>query len=397
MTMQARRLTAAHRAAAMPPFHAMVMTAAARELEAQGRPVRHLELGQPSTPAPAAAREAVMAALARPDGLGYTAAAGLPALRERLARHDSDRSGRGVTPAEIMVVAGASAGFTLAFLAAFDVGDRVAVVEPGYPCYRNALEALGVQVVRIAVGPDTRWAPTPDVLDAAGPLDGLVLASPSNPTGTVLDDTALGVLVAWADARGVQLVVDEIYHGLAYGGPAPSVLAHTNRAIVVNSFSKYFSMTGWRLGWLVVPGALVDAVERLQQNLYICAPHVSQVAGLAALDAHEELGAHVHRYADRRRRMLDGLTRAGITDTAPADGAFYVYADVSELLERAGIPDSMSLCRRWLDDLGVACTPGVDFDLERGAHTVRWSYAGDDADLDTAIELMTDWIGDHGA
>ena len=379
----------------MPPFHAMAMTAAARDLEAQGRKVRHLELGQPSTPAPVAARHAVVHALTQADGLGYTAAAGLPALRERLAQHDSERSGQVVSAARIMVVAGASAGFTLAFLAAFDVGDRVAVVEPGYPCYRNALEALGVHVVRLAVGPDTRWAPTPELLDAAGPLDGLVLASPSNPTGTVLDDAALGQLVAWADARQVQLVVDEIYHGLTYDRTAPSVMAHTDRAIVVNSFSKYFSMTGWRLGWLVAPDMLFDAVERLQQNLYICAPHVSQVAGLAALDAHDELSVHVGRYAQRRQHMLDGLAAAGITDLAPADGASYVYADVGDLLARAGVGDSLTLCRRWLDDLGVACTPGVDFDLERGGRTVRWSYAGDDADLDAALELMTDWIGTH--
>ena len=386
---------AAQRAAAMPPFHAMAMTAAAHRLEAQGRQVLHLELGQPSTPAPAAARQAVAEALTAPLPLGYTSAAGLPALRERLARHDGERAQVGIDPAQIVVVAGASAGFTLAFLAAFDAGDRVAVVEPGYPCYRNALGALGVEVVRVPVGPETRWAPTPDLLERVGPLDGVVLASPSNPTGTVLDDAALEALVTWSQARGVQLVVDEIYHGLTYAGPAPSVLSHTRGAVVVNSFSKYFSMTGWRLGWMVLPDALVDAVERVQQNLYICAPHISQVAGLAALDAHDELAAHVHRYSAQRTLLLDGLAAAGIANTAPADGAFYVYADVSDLLQRSGVNDTMALCNRWLDELGVACTPGIDFDLDRGAHTVRWSYAGAADDLATAVELIERWIGEH--
>ncbi len=397
MTEGVHHLTAARRAAAMPPFHAMAMSAAAQVLESQGRTVYHLELGQPSTPAPAAARRAVIDALEAGESLGYTSAAGLPALRERLAVHDTQRSGHAVTPQQIMVVAGASAGFTLAFLAAFDAGDRVAVLEPGYPCYRNTLEALGVDVVRIPVDAATRWGPTPELLDTVGPLDGLVIASPSNPTGTVLDDDALGALVAWADGRGVQLVVDEIYHGLTYESPAPSVLSHTDKAVVVNSFSKYFSMTGWRLGWMVVPDLLRDAVERLHQNLYICAPHTSQIAGLAALDAHDELGEHLVRYSHQRSLLHDGLTAAGFTRLAPADGAFYVYGDVTEILHRSGVVDSLSLCHRWLEELGVACTPGIDFDVDRGANTVRWSYAGRADDLSAAVEALQRWMREYAS
>ena len=310
----------------------------------------------------------------RADPLGYTNAPGSWALRRRIAQHYDERYDVTVEPADILVVGGASAGFTLAFLAAFDAGDRVGVIEPGYPCYRNALLAMGVEPVAIPVGPATRWAPTAELLAAAGPLDGLVIASPSNPTGTVLSAERLEMVVAWCAQQGVQLVADEIYHGITYGEPAPTVLASTRDAVVVNSFSKYFSMTGWRLGWMVVPGHLHDAVERLQQNLYICAPHVSQIAGLAAFDAAEELDAHVQRYAANRDLLTAGLAAAGITEVAAADGAFYVYADVTELAAAAG--GSMALCGQWLEQLGVAATPGLDFDLARGDQFVRFSYAG---------------------
>jgi aspartate/methionine/tyrosine aminotransferase len=372
----------------------MAMSALASAREAAGRRVLHLEVGQPSTPAPAAAREAAAAAIRAGEPLGYTNATGLASLRRRLARHDSDRSGTEVDPARVLVVGGASAGFTLAFLACFDSGQRVAVVEPGYPCYRNALLALGIEPVAVPVGPETRWAPTPELLDAAvvnGPLHGLVIASPSNPTGTVLSHDALASIVAWCDEHGVRLVADEIYHGITYHGPAASVLAHTGAAVMVNSFSKYFSMTGWRLGWMVVPDELTGAVERLHQNLYICAPHVSQVAGLAALDATDELEAHVARYAANRDVLLSGLAAAGIDRVADADGAFYVYADVGHLLGTWGVADSMELCRRWLDELDLACTPGLDFDLVRGPSRVRFSYAGDVADLSLACERLAGW------
>jgi aspartate/methionine/tyrosine aminotransferase len=372
----------------------MAMSREATLREADGHRVLHLEVGQPSTGAPRLAIDAVTAALDRP--LGYTDADGLATLRRRITRHHLERHGVTVDADRVAAVAGASAGFTLAFLAAFDTGARVGVIEPGYPCYRNTLLALGMVPVPIAVGPDTRWAPTSELLEAAGPLDGLVVASPSNPTGTLLDSPTLAALVAHCETNDITLIADEIYHGITYGpDPAPTVLTHTDRAIVVNSFSKYYSMTGWRIGWMVVPDVFIDHVARLQQNLYICAPHVSQVAATAAMDATDELDAHVVRYATNRGVLLDRLAEAGIDDVAEADGAFYVYADIGHLLdERLGAgADSMTLCRTWLSELGVACTPGVDFDLVRGGRFVRFSYAGRTDHVAEACELLSGWMG----
>ncbi len=382
-------LTEALRAATVPPFHAMAMSRRAAELAARGAPVRHLEVGQPATGAPATSRAAVTAALDAAEPLGYTNAPGSMALRRRIARHYDERYGVVVDAADVLVVGGASAGFTLAFLAAFDAGDRVGVIEPGYPCYRNTLLALGVEPVPIPVGPATRWAPTPELLAAAGSLDGLVIASPSNPTGTVLDADRLAAITGWCSSHDVQLVADEIYHGITYQGPAPTVLTSSRDAVLVNSFSKYYSMTGWRLGWMVVPSHLHDAVERLQQNVYICAPHVSQVAGLAAFDATDELDGHVRRYAANRAILVDGLDAAGITEVADADGAFYVYADVTDLA--AAVGGSMQLCNRWLDEIHVATTPGLDFDLARGDRFVRFSYAGHGPEIAEAVERLQHW------
>jgi aspartate/methionine/tyrosine aminotransferase len=367
----------------------MAMSLRATEVAAQGHSVLHLEVGQPATGAPSLAREAAVAALAAQQPMGYTNAPGTMGLRRRIARHYGDQYGVEVAPTSVMVVGGASAGFTLAFMAAFDAGQRVGVVEPGYPCYRNTLLALGVEPVAIPVGPDTRWAPTAELLDAAGPLDGLVIASPSNPTGTVLATDRIASIVEWCDAHRVQLIADEIYHGITYRGAAPSVMAATNDAVVINSFSKYFSMTGWRLGWMVVPPHLFDAVERLQQNVYICASHISQIAGLAAFEARDELDVHVHRYAANRALMFDGLAAAGITDVAEADGAFYVYADVTNLADACG--GSMALCHRWLDEIHVAVTPGLDFDLARGHRFVRFSYAGHAEHISEALDRLHTW------
>ena len=375
-------IEAALRAAAVPPFHAMAMSREASALEASGRRILHLEVGQPSTPLPTLARDAVRAHLDAP--LGYTNAAGLQSLRRRLAEREHVDSSR------ILVVAGASAGFTLAFLTLFEPGDRVGVLEPGYPCYRNALIALGMTPIAIPVGPESRWAPTAGHLERAGHLDGLVLASPSNPTGTVLGAAALAEVTSACRERDITVVADEIYHGIVEGEPAPKVLDHEPDAVVVNSFSKYWSMTGWRVGWLVVPDAVVDTVERLQQNLYICAPHVSQVAALAALDATDELDGHVARYRANRRVVIEGLAAAGITELAPADGAFYVYAHVPQLTTALGI-DSLELTRRWLHEAGVAATSGIDFDLARGHEYVRFSYAGAGSDLAEACELLAGW------
>lgn len=372
----------------------MAMARAASLHAADGRRVLHLEVGQPATPAPEVSRRAVADHLG--DPLGYTDAGGLDDLRERLATI----SGGQPDPSRVFVVAGASAGFSLAFLTLFEPGQRVGVVEPGYPCYRNTLIAMGVEPVPIAVGADTRWAPTPDDLVASGHLDGLILASPSNPTGTVLTTAVLSDLAAHCRAQGIAVIADEIYHGIVADdfdpgdgniGRAPKLLDHTDDGIVINSFSKYFSMTGWRIGWAVVPDHLADTYERLQQNLYICAPHVSQIAALAALDAGDELDGHVARYRDNRHVVIDGLAAAGIVDIAPADGAFYVYAHVPHLTTGVGL-DSVELCRRWLDDLGVATTPGVDFDLRRGHEYVRFSYAGRQDDLREACDLLAGWL-----
>jgi len=376
-------IEAALRAASVPPFHAMAMSRQASQLEAAGRHILHLEVGQPSTPLPARAREAVREHLDKP--LGYTNAGGLQSLRQRLARRYAD-----VDASRILVVGGASAGFTLAFLTLFEPGDRVGVLEPGYPCYRNALIALGITPVPIPVGPETRWAPTPNHLDSAGNLDGIIIASPSNPTGTVLGADALGELTSACRERDVIVIADEIYHSIVDGPPAPQILDYHPEAFVVSSFSKYFSMTGWRVGWIVAPDSVVDTVERLQQNLFICAPHVSQVAALAALDATDELDQHVERYRANRHLLIDGLAAAGITDIAPADGAFYVYAHVPQFTRELGI-DSLELCQRWLIELGIAATSGIDFDLARGDEYVRFSYAGTGDDVGKAVGLLAGW------
>jgi len=369
-------------AAAVPPFHAMAMSRYASEREASGSRVLHLEVGQPSTPLPRLARLAVEDALEHP--LGYTTAAGLHRLRGRLAERYTD-----VEPGRVLVVGGASAGFTLAFLSMFEPGARVGVVEPGYPCYRNTLIALGLTPVPIAVGDESRWAPTPELIAAAGHLDGLVLASPSNPTGTVLGADAMDRCAEHCRVTGIRIVADEIYHGIVET-PAPQMLDHDRDAFIISSFSKYWSMTGWRVGWVVAPDSLVDTVERLQQNLFICAPHVSQVAALAALDATEELEGHVERYRANRRVMIDGLSAAGIDEIAPADGAFYVYAHVPRYTTELGI-DSLALCHRWLDEIGVCATPGIDFDLARGHEYVRFSYAGHSDGLVEACDLLATW------
>jgi aspartate/methionine/tyrosine aminotransferase len=370
------------RAAAVPPFHAMARSRYAREREASGQRVLHLEVGQPSTPLPLLARIAVEDALEHP--LGYTTAPGLQRLRQRLATLYAH-----VEPSRVLVVGGASAGFTLAFLTLFESGARVGVVEPGYPCYRNTLIALGLTPVPIAVGHESRWAPTPELIAAAGDLDGLVLASPSNPTGTVLGAKAMDGVAEHCRVNDIRIVADEIYHGIVEE-PAPQMLDHHPDAFVISSFSKYWSMTGWRVGWVVVPDSVVDTVERLQQNLFICAPHVSQVAALAALDATEEIDGHVDRYRANRRVMIDGLAAAGIDEIAPADGAFYVYAHLPRYTTDIGI-DSLALCHRWLDEIGVCATPGIDFDLARGHEYVRFSYAGHRKDLTEACDLLATW------
>ena len=370
---------------AVDPFIVMDVMERARALEASGRRVVHMEVGQPGTPAPAAARRALAAALDR-DGLGYTVALGLPELRAGIAALYRDRHGLAIDPARVIVTAGASGAFVLAFTALFDAGDRVGLGLPGYPSYRAILKALSLEAVGIETRAADRYQPV--AADLPADVAGLVVASPANPTGTMLDRPAMAALAEACRARGAALISDEIYQGLEYGAPAVSALEVDDGATVVNSFSKYWSMTGWRLGWLVVPEAHVRTYERLAQNMFICAPHASQVAALAALDAGAELEANRAVYAANRRLMLDRLPATGFDRIAPPDGAFYVYADVSGL----GV-DSRELSARLLEEAGVAVTPGLDFDPGRGAGTLRFSYAGATADIEEGLDRLVRWRG----
>jgi aspartate/methionine/tyrosine aminotransferase len=372
------------------PFFVMEIAGLAAENMQTGEAVMQLHVGQPMGGAPQGAREAAARALLT-QPLGYTTSPGLPELRARISRHYADLYGISVDPQRITVVAGASAGFVLAFLACFDVGSRVAVSEPGYPCYRNSLLALGCEPVGIPLGPETSYRPTrgaiEETIKSSGPLDGLVIASPSNPTGTVLSADDLAGIVAICDEQDITLIADEIYHGITFGQGASTVLSQSDSVVVLNSFSKYFGMTGWRLGWIVAPPELVEPLDRFGQNLYICASHVSQVAGLAAFDCADELDARVEQFAQKRRIVLDGLAAAGLTKVAPPDGAFYVYVDVSEFTD-----DSWALCKQWLDEIKVSCAPGIDFDPVRGHHYVRLSYAGSSDEVTEAMKRIGTWV-----
>jgi aspartate/methionine/tyrosine aminotransferase len=370
------------------PFIVMDVMEAARAREAAGADVVHMEVGQPGTPAPRRAIEAVAAAM-RSGPLGYTVAMGLPALRERIARRYRDRHGVAVDPGRIAITMGASGAFILAFCALFDAGARVAIADPGYPAYRNILRALDCVPVRLAADAATRFQPDPHLLaDAsrAGPLAGVLAASPANPTGAMLDAQAMAALIGECRRIGASFVSDEIYHGIEYAGRAASALEISDDVIVVNSFSKYFSMTGWRVGWMVVPDALTETVERLAQNLFICPPHIAQVAALAAMDAEDELEANVAVYRANRDLLLNELPRAGFSCFAPCDGAFYLYADVSGMTD-----DSVDFCRRMLAEAGVAATPGVDFDPVRGRREVRFSFAGPTAAMAEGARRLRAW------
>ncbi len=374
----------------VPPFYVMEVMQAASQREAAGLEVLHLEVGQPSTPAPSGALAAASRALGE-DRLGYTGAAGIPELRQRISDWYQERYGLGIPMERIVVTTGASGSCVLGFLSVFDAGDRVVVLEPGYPCYRNDLQAFGVDVLPLAVGHESDFRPTIQQLEAVGPVDGLVIASPSNPTGTVLPETVLRNVIDWATAHDVRLVVDEIYHGISFGVTTPSALAFTDDVLILNSFSKYFSMTGWRLGWIVAPPPVAEAAVRLAQSLTIAPPTISQLAALAAFDCIDELEDNVARYRQNRSVVLDGLAAAGFDRIAPADGAFYAWVDVSALRIGGRQLDSPALCSRWLDELGVATTPGIDFDRRRGRDFVRLSYAGDIAEIGEAMSRIATW------
>lgn len=370
----------------VPPFYAMEVLREANARAAAGGQVLHLEVGQPSTAAPPAVIEAAKRALDTHQ-LGYTEALGIGDLRRCIATHYRDMYGLAVDPAQVVVTTGSSGAFMLSFLAAFDHGDRVALAAPGYPAYRNILQALGLAPVSIPTGAESRFQPAVVHLEALDPpVQGLIVASPSNPTGTMLSRAELAALYAYCRERGIRLISDEIYHGIVYGEPAATALAFGDAAIVVNSFSKYFSMTGWRLGWMVLPEDLLRPVERLAQNLFISPPTLPQLAAQTVFDCKAELDGNVRRYAENRRLLLEQLPRAGFDDLAPADGAFYIYADVSRLTN-----DSQEFCRRMLAETGVAATPGIDFDPERGHRFVRFSFAGTTADIATATERLIAW------
>ncbi|HEU5267833.1 MAG TPA: aminotransferase class I/II-fold pyridoxal phosphate-dependent enzyme [Jatrophihabitans sp.] len=375
----------------VPPFHVMRVIDAVVARRHVGLPVYDMSAGQPSTPAPAPVRAAARTAI-DVDKIGYTNALGIRALREAIARHYRDRVGVDVNPANVVVTTGSSGGFLLSFLAAFDAGDTVALARPGYPAYRNVLAALGCRVVELPCGPQTRFQPTVEHLDALPePPAGLVVASPANPTGTMIAAGELAALTAWCDAHGTRLVSDEIYHGITFGEPATSAWSIGRDALVVNSFSKYFSMTGWRVGWLVVPDELLDAVDRLAGNFTICPPALSQLAAVAAFDAYAELDDNVTRYAANRAMLLDALPGIGLDRLAPADGAFYIYADVSRWTA-----DSLEFAARLLADTGVALAPGVDFDPVDGGRFIRMCFAGDGAELAKGVAIMGDWLAGPG-
>ncbi len=374
------------RRALVPPFIAMDVLREANELAAAGTDVIHLEVGQPSTRAPRGVIAAAETALRR-EVLGYTDALGLPALREAIARHYQNTERVTIDPARIIVTTGSSAGFVLAFLAAFDAGERVALAAPSYPAYRNILAALDLVPVELDTGPAEHYQPTLGLLRGATErIDGLIIASPANPTGSMIDAATLAAIAQHCDTAGIRLISDEIYHGITYEKPAVSAVALSNDAIIVNSFSKYYSMTGWRIGWMIVPPDMVRAVECLAQNLFISPPALAQFAALAAFDATEELEANCRRYADNRALLLAELPKAGFERFAPADGAFYLYADIAALTN-----DSRDFCSRMLREIGVASTPGVDFDPKRGHATMRLCFAGATADIAEALRRLRNW------
>ena len=376
----------ASRRGLVPPFIAMDVLRAANAREAAGERVIHLEVGQPGTPAPQAVRDAAQRALAD-SRIGYTDAEGIPALRATIAAHYRDAYGVAVDPAEIFVTTGSSAAFQLAFLAAFEPGDRVALAAPGYPAYRNILSALGLETVLLEVGENAHYQPSPELLADYPDLAGLIIASPANPTRTMIAPAELRRLSDYCRGRGIRLVSDEIYHGITYKGAAETARAYGREAIIVNSFSKYYSMTGWRLGWMLVPPDLQRSVECLAQNFYISPPALSQLAAIAAFGCREELDGHVARYRTNRDLLIATLRQAGLSRFAPADGAFYLYLDVSSLSR-----DSEAFCRRMLAEIGVATTPGRDFDPIHGDDWVRLSFAGSTEDIAEAAHRLSEWL-----
>ncbi|AGS21722.1 pyridoxal phosphate-dependent aminotransferase [Rhizobium etli] len=373
------------------PFHAMDVLAEATKRRAAGHAVISMAVGQPSHPAPRAALEAARAALVE-GRIGYTDALGTARLKSALAWHYRDRHGLDIDPKRIAITTGSSAGFNLAFLSLFDAGDAVAIARPGYPAYRNILGALGLKALEVPVTAETHFTLTPESLEAAQQqsgvrLKGVLLASPANPTGTVTGRDGLKALADYCTAQSIALISDEIYHGLTFAGEEASALELTDEAIVVNSFSKYYCMTGWRIGWMVLPERLVRPIERVAQSLYISPPELSQIAAVAALGASEELDHVKASYAANRELLLDRLPKIGLAPASPMDGAFYAYVDVSRFTN-----DSMGFAKRMLAEINVAATPGLDFDPLEGHRTLRLSYAGSQGEIAEALERIAVWL-----
>ena len=368
------------------PFYAMEVLKAANQKAAEGDSVLHLEVGEPGRGAPAGAIAAAHAALDA-GGIGYTEAFGIGPLRKRIALYYQETHGVDVPIERIAVTSGSSGGFVLSLLTAFDVGDRVALGVPCYPAYRNMLKALGIEPVYLRTTMETRFQPTPEMLAEVGPIDGLLIASPANPTGTMLIGQPLNDVINYCNREGVRLISDEVYHGITYEHPAETVLGRAPGGVVLNGFSKYYGMTGWRLGWMILPEDMAGPMERVAQNLYISSNAVSQRAALAAFDCRDELERNVGLYRRNRDLLLEALPRAGITEMAPADGAFYIFANVSRLTN-----DSTDFCARLLAETGVAVTPGIDFDAEQGHAYIRISFAGETETIRDAADRLVRWL-----
>jgi len=372
----------------VPSFIAMDVMAAAAQVEAKGTHVVHMEVGQPAAAAPATALRAAQAALS--GRIAYTETLGIPSLRARIARHYADTYELALDPARVVVTTGSSAGFILAFLSLFEPGDRVALANPGYPPYRHILSVLGCEPVLVETSAETRWALSAKSLIAAHrerPLAGVVVASPANPTGTMMDANTLSRLIAVAEAEGIRVISDEIYHGLDYAFAAETAANLSERVVVIHSFSKYFCMTGWRIGWMVVPESLVRAIERLQSNLAISVPTLAQIAGEAAFDGRDEMEAVKRCYEKNRLILMQGLPTIGLDKFLPVDGAFYIYADISHFSD-----DSLDFAKRMLNEAHVAATPGIDFDPANGKHFLRFCYAGSATEMHMAVERIGNWL-----
>jgi aspartate/methionine/tyrosine aminotransferase len=389
MLEAAKQLLKPSRRSDVPPFIVMDVMAAAAQCEARGAHIIHMEVGQPAAPAPQTAIRAAQAALAQ-GRLGYTECLGIPSLRTRIARHYGEMYDLGLDPGRVVITTGSSGAFVLAFLALFEPGDRVALANPGYPPYRHILSALGCEPVLVETSAKTRWALSAKALIAAhqrAPLKGVVIASPANPTGTMMDADALSRLIAIAEAEGIRVISDEIYHGLDYAFAAETAVNVSDRVVVINSFSKYFCMTGWRVGWMVVPENLVRTIDRLQGNLAISVPTLAQIAAEAAFDGRNEMQAVKHGYEENRRILTDGLPKAGLEKFLPVDGAFYLYADISRFSD-----DSLDFAKRMLNEAGVAATPGIDFDPVDGKHFLRFCYAGSADEMREAVARIGNWL-----